>query len=308
MIKKQQIRLIYSTSPFIASHVAAVWLKARFGLPWVADFQDPIVDNPFRNRRWPYPYDELMERILFRQADRLLANTDTVAAVWSERYPQWKCKISVLWNSFDPAEQMELKPSVRREHRVIAHIGSLYGDRHPGKLLAIMERLSENHPPVPPVRVQLVGRIEGDVLNSHGSMFDRLVQKGLLEFENELVPRQAASQAMADADFLLLLDLNSSEASFQLPSKLLDYIRIGRPILAFTSKDSPVERILERAGILHLCISPKEPDGLAAEQISKFLSLPTQRREPSAWFCERFNCVAQARIVSGLFDELLSRG
>ncbi len=56
LIRSQPVDAIYSTSPFLASHFAALWLKSKFGLPWIADFQDPICDNPFRTRRWLYPF------------------------------------------------------------------------------------------------------------------------------------------------------------------------------------------------------------------------------------------------------------
>ena len=107
LIASEKIEAIYSTSPFLASHFAGVWLKSKFGLPWIADFQDPVRDNPFRTRNWPYPYDIIVERTIFRRADRVVANTDAVAAVWRQRYPKWAHKISVSWNSFDPDEEFE---------------------------------------------------------------------------------------------------------------------------------------------------------------------------------------------------------
>ncbi len=135
VIRSQSIEAIYSTSPFLAAHFAALWLKLRYGLPWVADFQDPVRDNPFRDRRWIYPYDAIVEQSFFRCADRLIANTDTVARAWCNRYPKWVEKISVLWNSYDPLDGVELDEAPRNSHRVLAHVGSMYGGRHPGQLL-----------------------------------------------------------------------------------------------------------------------------------------------------------------------------
>src|SRR5579871_3255150 len=89
-------------------------------------FSGPVRDNPFRTRRWFYPYDALIERGFFRWADHLAANTDTVAAAWRARYPQWREKISVLWNSYDPLEPIATGETARRPERVLAHIGSLY--------------------------------------------------------------------------------------------------------------------------------------------------------------------------------------
>ena len=175
----------------------------------------------------------------FRCADRLIANTDTVARAWCNRYPKWVEKISVLWNSYDPLDGVELDEAPRNSHRVLAHVGSMYGGRHPGQLLASLERLNIE---ASTLNVKFVGPIDDDVLAVHGPSFERLKQKGVLAYGNRSVPRKEALQETADADSLLLLDINEKNASFQMPSKLLDYVRFGKPILAYTPADLPTDR------------------------------------------------------------------
>jgi hypothetical protein len=48
IIRSQAVEAIYSTSPFLSAYFAALRLKGRFGLPQIADFQDPVCDNWFR--------------------------------------------------------------------------------------------------------------------------------------------------------------------------------------------------------------------------------------------------------------------
>ena len=52
----------------ISSHEPATTLELGLalrgsGIPWVADFRDPLRDNPFRTRRWFFPYEALLERL-----------------------------------------------------------------------------------------------------------------------------------------------------------------------------------------------------------------------------------------------------
>lgn len=303
-IRSRPVEAIYSTSPFLASHFAALWLKAKFGLPWIADFQDPVRDNPFRTRRWFYPYDAFVEYCIFRYADRLIANTDTVAAAWSERYPQFASKISILWNSFDPRQKLTPSSPSLRAHRVLAHIGTLYGERHPGQVLSALERLGVRSSDV---RVKLVGPIEARILDRHGPLFDRMRQSGVLEFDNRLVEREEALSETAEADFLLLLDLNAKNASFQLPSKLLDYVRFGKPILAYTPANSPAERILARSGVAYVAIDPSAPDAFGDQKVREFLRLRSESRPVSSWFEETFSAESQARTVTALLDGLLQK-
>jgi hypothetical protein len=304
IIRSQAVEAIYSTSPFLSAHFAALWLKARFGLPWIADFQDPVCDNPFRTRRWIFPYDTIVERSFFRRADRLAANTDTVAAAWRQRYPQWAKKMSVLWNSFDPLEEIEAGGTHFRSYRVLAHVGSLYAGRHPAQLLASTARLGIGPSEA---RIKLVGPITPDVFAAHGPLFQPLSERGVLEYGGRFVPRDEALRETAEADYLVLLDLNEKNAAFQLPSKLMDYIRFGKPILAYTPRGSPAERILARSGVPHVTIDPSAPAEVGDRKLLELLRIPPGPRRPSAWFEKTFNARTQARIVGALLDEMLRK-
>jgi glycosyltransferase involved in cell wall biosynthesis len=303
LIRGRGIAAIVSTHPFLASHIAALRLKWTTGLPWIADFQDPILGNPFRNRRWPYPYDAMIEYRIFRHADRIIANTDTVAAAMRARYPQWAGKVSVLWNSFDPRERIESVPRLERSHRVLAHVGTLYGQRHPCLLLTTLERLEAKPSDI---MVKLVGPIEPALLARDRPLYDRLERAGVLEYGNRLVDRAEALKETAEADYLLLLDLNDGNASLQVPSKLLDYIRYGKPILAFTPENSPTHRILTGSGIAFVAIDPRQDADTVARKLTEFLRLPAEPRPPSAWFAENFDAETQARTVACLLDGLLA--
>jgi glycosyltransferase involved in cell wall biosynthesis len=304
LVRAGGIDAVYSTSPSLSSQIAGLALRARFGLPWIADFRDPISDNPFRTRQWWYPYDPILERLLFRYADRVGANTDTVATAWRARYPQWAHKICILWNSFDPRENIQPVAAPARCQRVLVHTGNLYGGRHPAALFAAMERLAADSSRI---RLKLVGAISAQIFSRLGPLFGRLREKGVLEYDNRLVSRREALQEAAQADYLLLLDVNEKNASFQVPSKLFDYVRIGRPILAYTPTDSPVERILARSGISYVAIAPCESPDAGERKLEQFFRLPSDRQRPSPWFEETFNARTQAQTVAELLDGLLMR-
>jgi hypothetical protein len=300
LIEREKIEAIYSTSPFLAGQVAALWLNRKYGLPWIADFQDPVIENPQRGRPWPYPYDSFLERAVFANASLLMANTDTVAASWATRYPQWARKIGVLWNSYDPLEKIPPPTQTRRSYRLLSHIGSLYGDRTPYQLLGALSRLVKDRSLDPStLRVNLVGKIwfpEEEI--SHFG----LQENGMLECQAVRVPRIEALRMTVDSDYLLVIDQPTT--TFQVPSKILDYVRIGKPILAFTLPESPLERILRQSGIAYVAISPQLAEAATCAKVMEFLSLPPEPRTPNPWFEENFNCVHQARTVARGFDEL----
>jgi hypothetical protein len=241
-----------------------------------------------------------LERTIFANASFLMANTDTVAASWATRYPQWVRKIGVLWNSYDPLEQIPRPTQTERSYRLLSHIGSLYGDRTPYQLLGALSRLVRDGSLDPStLRVKLVGNIwfSQEEISHFG-----LQENGMLECQAVRVPRIEALRMTADSDYLLVID--QPTATFQVPSKILDYIRIGKPILAFTLPDSPLERILRQSGIAHVAISPQLAEAETCAKVMDFLSLPPEPRIPTPWFEENFNCVHQAHTIARRFDEL----
>lgn len=304
LVRSGSVLGIMSTSPFLVSHLVAYRLKRRFGLPWMADFQDPICDNPFRTRKWFYPYDPWFEASLFGRADKLFANTDTVAAAWSARYPEFADKISILWNCFDPGEPICSSPPSTRSYRVLAHVGSLYGDRDPRILLASAGRLGLSGSDV---RIRLIGPIEERLRERNSSLLEQLRKRGVLEYNGQLVGRDEAMKETADADFLVVLDLNRSNASVQLPSKLLDYVRHHKPILAFTTKGSPTDRVLAQSGSAYVSIDPSDGDAKIDRHIALFLREPPKASKPTQWFDTNFNARTQAGTVAGLWDVQLGR-
>ncbi|MGH9703379.1 MAG: hypothetical protein ACRD4K_08380, partial [Candidatus Acidiferrales bacterium] len=48
---RKEKRVIISTSPPFTTHLAALAAKKLYGWPWIADFRDPLLGNPYRKQR-----------------------------------------------------------------------------------------------------------------------------------------------------------------------------------------------------------------------------------------------------------------
>jgi len=128
------------------------------------------------------------------------------------------------------------------------------------------------------------------------AVFDRLVEKGCVEATG-LIPSE---QILWNSDFHLLLDWKEG---LQVPAKLFEYIRVGRPVLAVTSQDSPSARILRQSGTPHLILSDGTPPGEVDERFLAFLRMPTDPVAPNSWFEEQFD---SSRRVNSLLALLAS--
>ena len=303
-IREHGCTAIVSTSPPISNHLLAYRLKKTFpSLRWIADLQDPLVGNPFRKskgriRQW----EERSEHKIFSLADAISANTDTVRALWLAKYPHWAAKFSVVWNGFDPAESVAALPLPARPQPTIAHVGALYGGRLPGPLFDSIYRLSRaGRLRSSDFKLDFTGSVSLQDLPNQ-QQIQTLIEEGWLSIRDKYVPRTEALRITAEADMTLLLDLTyPHNTKLQVPSKIYDYVRVGRPILAFTPENSPTERILRRSGIAAEIISSTATPEQVDEGLLRFLALPRAPQPASPWFLENFD----ARNLAGRVAKMI---
>lgn len=301
LIREHNIGALFSTSPPIASHLAALWIRRTYRLTWVADFRDPLAGNPFRTRRWLFHYDEPLQRHIFREAGAVTATTDTLAGQWKSAYPELQSKFHTIWNGFDPEGRIEPRPLVHRQRSVVAHVGNLYGGRHPGPILESLDRLilAGRLDPAS-ILVRLVGPVEDNTFLRFRDVWRRLEQLGCAWAGRSTVPKEQADQEMAEADYQLILDLNETGANTQLPAKIFDCLLTERPVLACTNRGSPLSQILPETRIDHLCLYPDSPQEEADAAILRFLAPGPRRTRPCDWFWRQFDGIAQVGQLAGL--------
>ena len=288
--------VVISTAPPATCHAAGYLLKKRYGVRWIADFRDPMVGNPFRPGRMANFFDRPLEQRFFAAADVIIANTDAVAAMWNRRRPDLKDKFHVLWNGFDPEEPLAAQQLPDRPQRILAHVGMIYGDRDPNLLLRTLARLVQSGRVDPAhVRLEFTGVLDVNMLDTAAL---QILKDRNCFLSRDSVPRAEAQKLMATADYLLLLDVVSDKAGLQVPAKIFEYIRIGRPVIACTTRNSPVDRILSQSGLAYTALYPDMPNEEADRRLLEGLNADSTPRSPSAWFCENFDARGQAEILS----------
>src|ERR1019366_6884022 len=101
---------VLSTVPYIQDHIIGYRLKKNFNLPWIADYRDPIVGNPFRQSTGiPGLSDRFLNARFFASADLLVSVTDYAKQAWIQRSPEVASKSVVIWNGYDPEETIAPK-------------------------------------------------------------------------------------------------------------------------------------------------------------------------------------------------------
>jgi glycosyltransferase involved in cell wall biosynthesis len=297
---------VISTSPPVGSHVAAYWLKKRYGLKWIADLRDPILGNPGRARSWARRYDAMLEHAVFASADAVIGVTDRMVQRWRQQYPRHADKFHVLWNGYDPEELVPAATAQPRSYHLMSHVGVLYEQRHPVRLFTALENLIKAGRLKPEsLRLSFLGLIESEERLRSLASTNFLLDRGCLEFRGQVVPRQEALSTASGSDSLLLIDIvNLSNVGYTVPAKLYDYVLTGRPILTLTDHGSPVDNIVERCGIPSVRLYHDDKEEEVQRKLVSLVQAPTSVTKPSAWFRETFDGERQAGALAGILRTL----
>jgi glycosyltransferase involved in cell wall biosynthesis len=234
--RRRPVDVIYSSSSPISTHVAAGLIKRSTGLPWVADFRDPWVGNPFaaplsRPKRW---MQRRMERWIVARADRVIVAVDAMRVQFAGRYPDMADKFVHIPNGYDRADLVGIEPAPPPTpggfHLLYA--GSLYRPRELEAFLLGVERLLARRPDLRArLKVDFIGRVN-DPNAKAAAEFDKPGRlAGVVGFEG-FMPRPRALARMAGADALLQLMPDMPGAEIFVGGKLSEYLAFDRPILA----------------------------------------------------------------------------
>jgi glycosyltransferase involved in cell wall biosynthesis len=249
-LRRQDLRrfdVILSCSQPHANHLLGMELKQRTGLPWVAYFSDPWSDNPYTRyftARVARHNRALEDRVL-AAADRVLFTSEEMMRFVCARHPVLDAaKAGVLPHAFvsewyGPRAERPYGPPVR-----LLHTGHFYGPRSPRPLLEALARLGG-----PALAGRLAITSVGSMAPADSACVRELGLQDVLQLQ-DTVPYLQSLALMGAADCLLLVDAKLGDAaeSVFLPSKLVDYLGAGKPVVAITPAAGASARVVRAAG------------------------------------------------------------
>lgn len=291
--------LIYvSCGPF-SSALAAKWLAKRFGVPYVLEMRDYwtlLSDYNLLGFGVNRLVARATERSCLKQASLVVAATQGIADDLAENFdPSLPERSFVLYNGHDEVDFDDLRPAERLDTGfILSYFGALYAKRSLKCLLRAINSLHKQKLLPSGFELHLYG-------NFHRETLIELEQSGvghLVKICPQLQHRQALEQMLA-SDALLLL-INSDSPKGTLTSKLFEYLRCGKPILALVPQQGEAAEILKESGQGYLC--PME----SSTQIMKcLLQLFADRNKPFStnYHAERFE---RQTLIKALHDRLLT--
>lgn len=247
LLGRTKVDAMLSSSPLDTCHLVALGLRRRAGVPWLADFRDPWIGNPFSPPRpgWARRVNRRLERRVVGGADIVTCVSEQHRSELRDRYPA--ARVEVLPNGYDPIDLEGIEPAPGPEEEVtLVHTGSFYGVRTPELLLSALHLLPDN------VRLHLIGGSSPAV----EEMVDRHDLDGRVVVTEPLPHREALARSLG-ADVLVVVP----GADQALPAKLYEYAATGKPVLNVGPATSATGRAIEEWKIGS---SAETPEAIAA--------------------------------------------
>jgi hypothetical protein len=257
LIRRHRPQVIWSTYPIATAHLIALSLHRMTGVPWVADFRDPMTEkDPATGEE--FPSDPLIRRVngwierpTIRHCSKAVFTTPGTAEMYANRFPDVPhTRWAVIPNGYDEHSFKTVQSTIQGKRDrsgpiVLVHSGLLY--LHARDPKCFFEALA---------RLRADGEISGSTVRIvlRGSGHEHIYRSYLKELHIEElvsleapVPYERALAEMLDSDGLLIFQ--ASNCNWQIPAKIYEYLRAQRPILAFTDPNGDTGKLLRSEGI-----------------------------------------------------------
>ncbi len=292
LMREQRYDAIFSSSPHASGHIAAALLARGSGLPWLADYRDPWLNNEFRRppsavHAWA---NATLERWALSRAAAVTAINQAIIDDVLKRAPHLASRTHVVPNGFDldePADSVELGDGLW-----FVHTGRLYGRASQTEaFLKAFARLPED------AHVLFLGADTRAV----GSLALRLGIAARVRVE-PFAPHRRSLGVQRAADALVLIAGRQRETT---TSKVFEYLACGRPVFVLAPPGSAVAELLAQVGGGQ-CVDPDGSQDDLVEALAAFCArvragdLPARDEAAIAGYDVRRLTARLADVLGGL--------
>jgi hypothetical protein len=308
MIRASRPRAIFSTYPIATAHLIGLALHRLTGLPWIADFRDPMAQVGYprdpriwRSFRW-------IEQRALTGAQRSLFTSPGAIRDYRATYPAVPAdRFVLLENGFDEeafagieARTAVTDASGGRRPLVILHSGIVYpSERDPTHFFGALGALKRTGAlGAADVEFRFRASANDDLLRS---LAEREGVTDLVSVRPSIPYREALAE-MVNADGLLLMQ--AANCNSQIPAKAYEYVRAGRPILALTDAAGDTADLMHRAGVTS--VAPLDSAREIASAVTTFVrELRATSASPSNdEFVSSCSRRERTRVLGRILDEV----
>jgi len=242
LLEKEKVDAIVSIGPPHTTHLVGKKLASKFNLAHIPVFIDPWVDisyyRNFSRSKLTLSIDNSLEKSVLKNAASVVFVTKTMKKDYEKKYPFISEKSNVLyWGYSEEDFRMDdgrWKTEEGKEE-VILHAGNIFDYQNPKQFWKTLKDEIDKGRKLKLVFIGTVSpKIKHSITNAGLGFFTEY--KGFLPYDEVI-------KEMLNASYLLVCATEPRHV----PGKLFEYLRTGKPIIAFGDGNEEVKKILADA-------------------------------------------------------------
>ena len=245
LLKKEKLDAIVSIGPPHTTHLIGKKLASNFNLPHIPVFIDPWVNisyyKNFKRSKLTLSIDNSLEKSVLNNAASVVFVTKTMSEDYEKKYPSIKNKTHVLYWGYSEEDfrmddgRWKTEEGKLKNIEVILHAGNIFDYQNPKQFWkTIKDEIDKGRK----IKLVFIGTVAPEIKQSITNAGLNLITeyKGFLPYKEML-------KEMLKASYLLVCATEPRHV----PGKLFEYLRAGKPIIAFGDGNEEVKKILADA-------------------------------------------------------------
>jgi glycosyltransferase involved in cell wall biosynthesis len=298
--EKNHYQVILSRSTPDVAHLPAMLFSRETGLPWIANWNDPVKMPPPYGKgvseKLGYIYESFLKKVSLSAdyhsfpSERLQRYIMSYLPIGQDR----SVVIPHIAGAYEPRSSNVISNTF-----TICHAGHLNDRRSPDTFLEGLSKFVQTENGRERVKFINIG-LDNSGLKERAERFGVAAQleiTGPLSYLETLI-------RLRDSDLLLVVEAPCAEGIF-LPSKFIDYVQTGRPILCVSPKAGTLHDILSVHGG-GLAVPPGNAANVA-RALETFFTAWQQRELDSEFGSSRLYKKFAPAIVLDIYEALFSR-
>jgi len=265
IIKKEDIKCIYTTSFPYSSHLMGLYLKRQFkDIAWIVDFRDEWTNNPYHldsfYKRVKLKSEKRMELSVTSECDYLITNSPFMLDNFVKDNPSLEGRSTFIPNGFDEDDFKNIaNKRDGGDKLVITYTGSLYGRRNLDEFLdGLKISIDKGSIDKERLEIRIVGNIYESAIDSYKEKYGL---QGVIKSYGYL-PHKESIQMLFNSDIILLVIGKGKGSKNFYTGKIFEYIRADRPILAIVPDHGAAASVINdtNTGVV---VDPEDIEGVS---------------------------------------------
>ena len=236
ILRKEKFDAIVSIGPPHTSHLVGMNLSKKNRIPHIPVFIDPWVDiayyQDFKRSKATLAVDNHLEKSVVKNAASVVFVTKTMMEDYIGKYDFIKGKSNVLYWGYNEEDFINIDTKEKSKTETLVHSGNIFDFQNPKKFWA---QLKDEIDGGRKLRIKFTGTVSPGIKDEIG----KSCLTAYTEFLGFL-PYDQLLNELINADYLLVCATEKRHV----PGKLFEYLRTGKPIIAFGDDNEEVKNIL----------------------------------------------------------------